>query len=64
MKDHKRKTSGWTNQVSECDFAHWWDCGFWCSNDKIFGNKVAYLRSCPSRIPKYKNCKLKKEKHG
>ena len=55
---HQLKTHGWPNDKSFCDYARWWDCSFWCGNNKIFGKKLPHERRCPMNIPDFKNCLL------
>ena len=51
---------GWTKQKAYCDYARWWDCKFWCSNNDIFGKKLAHERICPMDTPRHSACLMLK----
>ncbi len=61
MKEHEKTIHGWTGQESYCDYARWWDCSFWCSNNKecFKGKKMPTERACPMKTPVYSRCKEK-----
>jgi len=64
MPNNELTLHGWSNDKSYCDFANWWDCSFWCGNNKIFGkNKPPHERKCPMDVPNYNNCTLVCKRH-
>lgn len=62
MDKHKESINGWSNDKAYCEFAHWWDCNFWCGNNKIFGKKLPHERQCPMGTPNFNKCSLIKRK--
>jgi hypothetical protein len=63
-KKHELIFHGWTSDKSYCDFANWWDCSFWCGNNKLFGKKLPPSRFCPMTIPNHENCPIIKAKNN
>ena len=59
-RKHLPSLHGWAKQKAHCDYAMWWDCGFWCDNDEIFGKKPAHKRACPMMVPRHSACLMLK----
>ena len=62
---HEEEHHGWTNQVSYCGFAQWWDCNFWCSNPKLNPKtKILSCRCCENMygVPDFNKCKKMRRK--